>query len=92
MFRRTPTLAALAVALCAAVPAQAAPVSSHAMLYTCCTPPAMKERILSEAAASGAEYVRVDVELNGIFEGTGSRGKPDRSCAPCGRAVRDRRR
>jgi hypothetical protein len=73
------TLLAAAV-LCAAAgsaPAHAAPVSSHAMVHTCCTPPAMKERIFAEAAASGAELIRVDIELNGIFEGAGSRERPD---------------
>jgi hypothetical protein len=58
-------------------PAEAAPVSSHAMVYTCCTPPALKERIFAEAAASGAEYIRVDVELAGIFDSAGSRERPD---------------
>jgi hypothetical protein len=47
------------------------------MVHTCCTPPAMKERIYAEAAASGAEFIRVDVELGGIFEGAGSRERPD---------------
>jgi hypothetical protein len=64
-------------ALWSAVPARAAPVSSHAMVHTCCTPPAMKERIFAEAKASGAEFIRVDVELSGIFEGAGSRERPD---------------
>jgi hypothetical protein len=78
MSRRLLTASVLAAALCAAAPvAQAGPVSSHAMLYTCCTPPEMKERILAEASASGAEFVRVDVELNGIFEAAGSRERPD---------------
>jgi Glycosyl hydrolase catalytic core len=64
----------IAVAVClvlAALPAasaRAAPVSSHAMLYSCCTPFEMKERIFAESAALGAEYVRVDVQLNDIFE------------------------
>jgi hypothetical protein len=71
----SPLLAAAALCV-AAAPAQAAPVSSHAMVYTCCTPPAMKERIFAEAAASGAEFIRVDVELNGIFEAAGSRERP----------------
>jgi hypothetical protein len=44
-----------------------APVSSHAMLYTCCTPPTMKGRIFAESRALGAGYVRVDVELSAIF-------------------------
>ena len=68
---------AVAVALGAAAPAEAAPVSSHAMVYTCCTPLAAKERIFSQARASGAEFIRVDVELSGIFAGKGSRELPD---------------
>jgi hypothetical protein len=63
----------LAVALAVlgiAAPAHAsAPVSAHAMVHTCCTPVAEKERIFSEAKAVGARYVRVDVELDGIFKG-----------------------
>jgi len=77
MSRRLLIATMLAGALCAAAPAQAAPVSSHAMVHTCCTPPAMKESILAEARASGAEFVRVDVELNDIFEDAGSRERPD---------------
>jgi hypothetical protein len=77
MSRRLLTACVLVAALGAAGPAQAAPVSSHAMVHTCCTPQAMKERIFAEAEASGAEYVRVDVELNGIFESAGSRERPD---------------
>ena len=46
-----------------------APVSAHAMVHTCCTPPAMKERIFAEAKAMGARFIRVDVELSGIFGG-----------------------
>jgi hypothetical protein len=37
------------------------------MVHTCCTPKAEKERVFSEAEALGARYIRVDVELNGIF-------------------------
>jgi hypothetical protein len=75
--QRLPAALAVAVALVAAAPAEAAVVSSHAMVYTCCMPAAEKERIFSEASASGAEFIRVDVELNGIFEGSGSREQPD---------------
>jgi hypothetical protein len=50
-----------------------APVSAHAMVHTCCTPAAMKERIFAEAKAMGARFIRVDVELSGIFGG----GAPD---------------
>jgi hypothetical protein len=41
------------------------------MVHTCCTPKAEQERIFSEAKALGAGYVRVDVELDGIFSGLG---------------------
>jgi hypothetical protein len=74
---RFPAAFAAVVALLAAAPAEAAPVSSHAMVYTCCMPAATKERVFAQAGASGAEFIRVDVELNGIFEGTGSRERPD---------------
>jgi polysaccharide biosynthesis protein PslG len=79
MLRRILGVVLPVVALCAAAgPARAdQPVSSHAMVHTCCTPPAMKDRIFAEAAASGADFIRVDVELNGIFEGAGSRERPD---------------
>lgn len=53
-----------------------APVSAHAMVHTCCTPAAMKERIFAEAGALGARFIRVDVELGGIF-GAGEKDKPD---------------
>jgi hypothetical protein len=39
------------------------------MVHTCCTPPAMRERIFAEAKAMGARFIRVDVELAGIFSG-----------------------
>jgi hypothetical protein len=48
-----------------------APVSSHAMVHTCCTPAAMKDRIFAESKAMGARFIRVDVELSGIFEAGG---------------------
>jgi hypothetical protein len=44
-----------------------APVSSHAMVHTCCTSAAMKERIFAESKAMGARFIRVGVELHGIF-------------------------
>jgi hypothetical protein len=78
MSRRSCSLLLTAAVLCAAAaPAQAAPVSSHAMVHTCCTPQAMKERIFAEAAASGARFIRVDVELGGIFAGAEGREDPD---------------
>jgi hypothetical protein len=61
----------LAVALGALViasPAHAAPVSAHAMVHSCCTASAMKERTFSETKDLGAEYIRVDIEMNAIFE------------------------
>lgn len=48
------------------------PVSAHAMLYLCCSPPQMQERIFAESKAMGASYVRVDVDLRGIFERGGA--------------------
>jgi hypothetical protein len=54
-----------------AAPAQAAPISAHAMVHTCCTAAPMKERVFSEAKELGADYVRVDIELDGIFSGPG---------------------
>jgi hypothetical protein len=50
-----------------ASPAQAAPISAHAMVHTCCTPAPIREQIFREAKALGSDYIRVDVELNGIF-------------------------
>jgi hypothetical protein len=68
---------AAAPALAAAPPARpGAPVSSHAMLYTCCTPAAMKERMFAESKAMGARFLRVDVELAGIFDGGGASAGP----------------
>jgi hypothetical protein len=55
-------------ALAMATPAHAAPISAHAMVHTCCMESATKERIFSEASAVGAAYIRVDVELDPIFE------------------------
>jgi hypothetical protein len=61
-------LAVAGLALSMAAPAHAtAPISAHAMVHTCCTPKAEQERIFSEAHDLGADYIRVDVELAGIF-------------------------
>jgi hypothetical protein len=60
-------LAVALAALAMASPAHAAPISAHAMVHTCCTPTPMKERIFSEAKALGTAYIRVDIELSGIF-------------------------
>ena len=51
-----------------AVPAHASPVSAHATVHSCCTSDALKERIFAEAKELGSSYIRVDVELDGIFE------------------------
>jgi hypothetical protein len=77
MLGRLLTATAVTAALLGAAPAVAAPVSSHAQLYACCTPYEMKDRIFAEAAASGAEYVRVDVEMSSIFERFGQPSTPD---------------
>jgi len=63
-------LLAILLAIASTVPAsaQAAPISSAAQLYTCCTTDGLQVRMFEEAEASGAEYVRVDVELHAIFE------------------------
>jgi hypothetical protein len=66
-------LAVAGATLAMAAPAHAdAPISAHAMVHTCCTPKAEQERIFSEARALGANYIRVDVELNGIFTAPGA--------------------
>jgi hypothetical protein len=74
-------LLCLAGALLALAPASAraeAPVSSHAMVYTCCTPHALKERAFAESKALGASFIRVDVELGPIFDSGGQpRHQPD---------------
>jgi hypothetical protein len=56
-------------------PAHAAPISAHAMVHTCCTAKAMKERVFSEANELGTAYIRVDVELNSIFSAPGAEPK-----------------
>jgi hypothetical protein len=66
------TAAFAALSMPAGAEAARAPVSSHAMLYTCCTPLAMKDRIFAESSAVGARYVRVDVELSAIFSRPGA--------------------
>ena len=55
--------------LAMASPAHASPISAHAMVYTCCTADATKERIFAEAEAVGADFIRVDIEMSGIFKG-----------------------
>ena len=60
-------LAGCLAALALAAPAHAAPISAHAMVHSCCTPEPLKERVFSEASELGADYIRVDIELSGIF-------------------------
>ena len=61
-----------ALALPTAARGEAGPVSSHAQIHTCCTPAGQVERIFAESKAMGAAYVRVDFELNAIFEAYGA--------------------
>jgi hypothetical protein len=71
-------LAAAAAALAApSLAAADAPVSSHSMLHTCCTPAAMKERLFAESKAMGARFIRVDVELHAIFARNGPKEEPN---------------
>jgi hypothetical protein len=44
-----------------------APYSAHSMIYSCCTPAAQKERAFAAARATGAGYIRLDVNLRGVF-------------------------
>jgi hypothetical protein len=62
-----PLAVALGV-LAMASPAHASPISAHAMVFTCCTPDPLRERIFDEAEAVGAEFIRVDVEMSAIFQ------------------------
>jgi hypothetical protein len=68
-------LAVALAALAMAGPAHAAqvpekaPVSAHAMVHSCCTPAAEKEKIFEDADRLGAAYIRVDVELTGDWTG-----------------------
>jgi hypothetical protein len=82
--KRVLVLCLLAVLpLLASVPSEAraarpAPYSAHSMIYTCCTPYELKERMFSEARAMGSSYIRLDVEIGPIFEhGSGWRQHPD---------------
>lgn len=58
--------------------ARPAPYSAHSMIYTCCTPYELKQRMLAEAKAMGSSFIRLDVEVEPIFEFWGSwREQPD---------------
>lgn len=59
---------AVLAALAFSTPAEAAPYSSHSQMYACCTDSATKEAMFREARDSGAAYIRVDFELEGMFE------------------------
>ena len=67
--RRNAIVALLVAALAGlgASSASAAPYSSHAQLHACCTPSPVKEAIFREAKESGAAFIRVDLEMHGIF-------------------------
>jgi len=54
-----------------------APYSAHSMIYACCTPSAQMEKAFAAARAAGAGYIRLDVNLRGIF--TVRKGEPRRS-------------
>ena len=58
------------ISLCLAAvdtaPAVARPVQSHSMIHLCCTPYDEQAAIVTAAKASGADIVRLDVELQGI--------------------------
>jgi hypothetical protein len=58
-------LAALA-ALSFVDSASAHPVQSHSMIHTCCTPDLEQASLIAAAKASGANLVRLDVEVHGI--------------------------
>jgi hypothetical protein len=47
-------------------PAVAHPVQSHSMIHLCCTPYEEQAQVISAARASGADIVRLDVELQGV--------------------------
>ena len=55
-----------------------APYSAHSMIYACCTPAAQKERAFAAARASGAGYVRLDVNLRGVFARAQGQAAPPR--------------
>jgi hypothetical protein len=67
-----PLVLALWLATTAPV-AAAPPVSSHAQVYTCCTPEPLKERLFAESKAMGARFIRVDVEMGPIFAPFGTK-------------------
>ncbi len=68
MLVRAALSAAVLLAVAPVAASQAAPVSSHAMVYACCTPLEQKERLFAESAALGADFIRVDVQVSDVFE------------------------
>jgi hypothetical protein len=79
--RRWGSLLAAAALATGAAPGGAAaaqrPVSSHAMVYSCCMPVPLQQRIFDESRALKASYVRVDVEVDGIYGGLFDGPEPD---------------
>ncbi|MFL5868289.1 MAG: hypothetical protein ACJ766_14415, partial [Thermoleophilaceae bacterium] len=76
------TLVVAALLGCSIAPASRAadprPYSAHSMIYTCCTPPALEQRMFAEAKAMGSSFIRLDVEMAPIFEAGGAwRPQPD---------------
>jgi hypothetical protein len=61
-------IAASLATLTPAAPAHASPVSAHAMVHSCCMPDPLEERIFVEAKELGAAFIRVDIEMDAIFE------------------------
>jgi hypothetical protein len=49
-----------------------APVQSHSMIHTCCTPRRDRQALIAAAKRSGAEIVRLDVEVHAIVTPTAS--------------------
>jgi len=79
--RRWGALVAAAALATAAAPGGAAaaerPVSSHAMVYSCCMPVPLQQRLFDESRALKATYIRVDVEVDEIYGGVFDGPKPD---------------
>jgi hypothetical protein len=68
-FLRVNLLVAVGLTVLAlAAPAHASPISAHAMIHSCCMEDALEERIFTEAKQLGSEFIRVDIEMDAIFE------------------------
>ena len=72
-YRRWAALAAVTVMATGGSADQAAakprPVSSHAMVHSCCMDKSVKHLLFAESERMRATYIRVDVELHGIYGG-----------------------